>query len=185
MLDNRKLTCSIKNRVPGPDCGILAGCPHIIPKYDEGGEALGTNTSIQYGSGSTEGANYIDDVTVAGLTSPNQTLFSVTTAYGFSQIDADGICGMAFTSVRASDTFTLSRLFFSPLPCQFLQKEKGKEKEKAEAEIRRQRLTCANRSPKTTELLSSRTSSMTAPSRPPNLASTWAVSPPARRTTPR
>lgn len=88
-------------RVPGPDCGIAAGCPHFLdPKYDGGGTALGTNTSIQYGSGSTEGANYIDDVTVAGLTSPNQTFFAVTTAYGFEEIDADGICGMAFTSVR-------------------------------------------------------------------------------------
>lgn len=136
MLDNRKLTCSIKNRVPGPDCGILAGCPHIIPKYDEGGEALGTNTSIQYGSGSTEGANYIDDVTVAGLTSPNQTLFSVTTAYGFSQIDADGICGMAFTSVRASDTFTLSRLFFFPLfRANSFKKKKKKKKKKQKQKL--------------------------------------------------
>lgn len=77
----------------------MAGCPHILHKYDEGGTPLGTNTSIQYGSGSTEGENYIDDVTVAGLTVPNQTFFSVTTAYGFGAIDADGICGMAFTSV--------------------------------------------------------------------------------------
>lgn len=77
----------------------MAGCPHLFPKYDEGGTALGTNTSIQYGSGSTSGANFVDDVTVAGLTSSNQTLFSVTSAYGFREIDADGICGMAFSSI--------------------------------------------------------------------------------------
>lgn len=86
--------------MPGPDCGVVAGCPHLLPKYDEGGTALGTNTSIQYGSGSTEGENYVDDVTVAGLTSPNQTFFAATAAYGFRQLDADGICGMAFSSVR-------------------------------------------------------------------------------------
>lgn len=84
--------------VPGPDCGILKGCVHST-KYDEGGTDLGTTTSITYGSGSTAGENYVDDVTVAGLTSSNQTLISVTTAAGFTQIDADGICGMAFSSI--------------------------------------------------------------------------------------
>lgn len=38
-------------------------------------------------------------MTVAGLTSPNQTFFAVTGAYGFEAIDADGIIGMAFTSI--------------------------------------------------------------------------------------
>lgn len=84
--------------VPGPDCGILKGCVHST-KYDEGGTNLGTNTSIQYGSGATEGENFVDDVTVAGLTSTNQTLISVTTASGFTRIDADGIAGMAFSSI--------------------------------------------------------------------------------------
>lgn len=64
-----------------------------------GGIPLGTNTSITYGSGSTSGVNYADDVTVAGLTSPNQTLISVSTAVGFTELDADGIIGMAFTSI--------------------------------------------------------------------------------------
>lgn len=93
--------------VPGADCGILDGCVHPLdPKYDGGGTALGTNTSIEYGSGSTEGANYIDDVTVAGLTSPNQTFFAVYSAYGFEEIDADGICGMAFTSIAQDNGTT-------------------------------------------------------------------------------
>ncbi|KUI67760.1 Cathepsin E [Cytospora mali] len=91
--------------VPGPDCGVLKGCVHST-KYDEGGTDLGTTTSITYGSGSTSGENYMDDVTVAGLTSPNQTLISVTTAAGFEEIDADGICGMAFSSIAQDNGTT-------------------------------------------------------------------------------
>lgn len=95
------------HRVPGQDCSYSDGCVHPLdPKYDEGGESLGTTTSIQYGSGSTEGDNWIDDVTVAGLTSPNQTFFAVTGAYGFTAIDADGIIGMAFTSIAQDNGTT-------------------------------------------------------------------------------
>lgn len=75
-------------------------------KYDEGGESLGTNTTIEYGSGSTEGANWIDDVTVAGLTSPNQTFFAATNAVGFIELDADGIIGMAFSSIAQDNGTT-------------------------------------------------------------------------------
>lgn len=67
---------------------------------------LGTNTTIQYGSGSTEGANWVDDVTVAGLTSPNQTFFAVTSAVGFTALDADGIIGMAFSSIAQDNGTT-------------------------------------------------------------------------------
>lgn len=91
--------------VPGPECGLLKGCVHST-KYDEGGVDLGTTTSIQYGSGSTGGENFVDDVTVAGLTSSNQTLISVTTAAGFEEIDADGICGMAFSSIAQDNGTT-------------------------------------------------------------------------------
>lgn len=91
--------------VPGPDCGILKGCVHST-KYDEGGTDLGTTTSITYGSGSTAGENFVDDVTVAGLTSSNQTLISVSTAAGFTEIDADGICGMAFSSIAQDEGTT-------------------------------------------------------------------------------
>lgn len=101
--------------VPGADCGIVAGCVHPRDaKYDGGGTALGTNTSIEYGSGSTEGANYVDDVTVAGLNSTQQTLFAVTSAYGFEAIDADGICGMAFSSIAQDNGTT----FFENLMAQ-------------------------------------------------------------------
>lgn len=54
--------------------------------------------SVRYGSGSVSGAIYVDDVTIAGLRSVNQTLISVTSATGFSETDADGICGMAFSA---------------------------------------------------------------------------------------
>lgn len=84
--------------VPGPDCGLLKGCVHST-RYDQGGTDLQTTTSIQYGSGATEGENFVDDVTVAGLTSTNQTLISVTTASGFTRIDADGIAGMGFSAI--------------------------------------------------------------------------------------
>lgn len=93
-------------RVPGQSCGITEGCKHPLLKYDEGGESLGTNTTIQYGSGSTEGANWIDDVTVAGLTSPNQTFFAATNAVGFIELDADGIIGMAFSSIAQDNGTT-------------------------------------------------------------------------------
>lgn len=45
-------------------------------------------------------------MTVAGLTSSNQTLISVTTAAGFEEIDADGICGMAFSSIAQDNGTT-------------------------------------------------------------------------------
>lgn len=92
--------------VPGPKCTRLKGCVHST-KYDQGGEDLGTTTSIQYGSGATEGENYVDDVTIAGLTSEKQTLISVTTASGFTEIDADGLVGMAFSSIAQDNGTTL------------------------------------------------------------------------------
>lgn len=45
-------------------------------------------------------------MTVAGLTSANQTFFAVTSAYGFEAIDADGIIGMAFTSIAQDNGTT-------------------------------------------------------------------------------
>jgi cathepsin D len=92
--------------VPGPKCTRLKGCVHST-KYDQGGTDLGTTTSIQYGSGATEGENYVDEVTIAGLTATNQTLISVTTASGFTQIDADGLVGMAFSTIAQDNGTTL------------------------------------------------------------------------------
>ncbi|KAI4597169.1 hypothetical protein LQW54_006612 [Pestalotiopsis sp. IQ-011] len=99
--------------VPGPSCTRLKGCVHST-KYDQGGSDLGTTTSIQYGSGATEGENYVDDFTIAGLTATNQTLISVTTASGFTQIDADGLAGMAFSTIAQDNGTT----FFENLVAQ-------------------------------------------------------------------
>ncbi|KAI1849147.1 hypothetical protein JX265_012780 [Neoarthrinium moseri] len=92
--------------VPGPSCTKARGCTHTT-KYDQGGRDLGTKTSIQYGSGSTEGENYVDDLTIAGLTSKSQTLISVTTAAGFTQVDADGLVGMGFSSIAQDNGTTV------------------------------------------------------------------------------
>ncbi|ETS75160.1 hypothetical protein PFICI_13644 [Pestalotiopsis fici W106-1] len=99
--------------VPGPSCTRLKGCVHST-KYDQGGSDLGTKTSIQYGSGATEGENYVDEFTIAGLTATNQTLISVTTASGFTQIDADGLAGMAFSTIAQDNGTT----FFENLVAQ-------------------------------------------------------------------
>lgn len=99
--------------VPGPSCTRAKGCVHTT-KYDQGGSDLGTQTSIQYGSGATEGENFVDDFTIAGLTATNQTLISVTTASGFTQIDADGLAGMAFSKIAQDNGTT----FFENLVAQ-------------------------------------------------------------------
>ncbi|KAK6078899.1 eukaryotic aspartyl protease [Seiridium cupressi] len=99
--------------VPGPSCTRAKGCVHTS-KYDQGGSDLGTKTSIQYGSGATEGENYVDEFTIAGLTATNQTLISVTTASGFTQIDADGLAGMAFSTIAQDNGTT----FFENLVAQ-------------------------------------------------------------------
>lgn len=93
-------------RVPGQTCSRSNGCKISSTKYDEGGIALGTTTALEYGSGSTEGDNWIDDVTVAGLTSSNQTFFAATNAVGFTALDASGIIGMAFSSIAQDNGTT-------------------------------------------------------------------------------
>lgn len=45
-------------------------------------------------------------MTVAGLTSPNQTFFAATNAVGFIELDADGIIGMAFSSIAQDNGTT-------------------------------------------------------------------------------
>ncbi|KAK9779842.1 putative Peptidase A1 domain-containing protein [Seiridium cardinale] len=99
--------------VPGPSCTRANGCVHTS-KYDQGGSDLGTKTSLQYVSGMTEGENYVDDFTIAGLTAINQTLISVTTAFGFNQSDADGVAGMAFSTIARNSGTT----FFENLVAQ-------------------------------------------------------------------
>jgi hypothetical protein len=48
------------------------------------------------------GENYLDSVTVAGLTATNQNVISLTQAEGFSNSASDGLMGMAFQSIANS-----------------------------------------------------------------------------------
>ena len=59
-------------------------------------------TSVTYGSGMVEGNNYIDDLTVAGLTATGQGIVSLTTAEGFSGQPSDSLLGMGFSTIAQS-----------------------------------------------------------------------------------
>lgn len=87
--------------VPGPSCNSTRGCPNTA-KYDQCGINQRTNTTIEYVIGSARGANYIDTVTVAGLTARNQGLISITSATDFADPYYDGILGMAFGTIAKS-----------------------------------------------------------------------------------
>lgn len=87
--------------VPGPSCGTAQGCPHPT-KYSQGGTDEHNTTSVTYGSGQVSGENYYDSVTVAGLTATHQNVVSLTQAAGFASSNADGLLGMAFSSIAES-----------------------------------------------------------------------------------
>lgn len=55
---------------------------------------------------SVSGDIYEDDVTIAGLKSLNQTLIAIKSATGFSALNADGICGMAFSALAKGNAAT-------------------------------------------------------------------------------
>ena len=63
-----------------------------------------------YGSGMVTGNNFVDVVTVAGLTSANQGLISLTQASGFSTSNADGLFRMAFTAIAEIKFTTFENL---------------------------------------------------------------------------
>lgn len=87
--------------VPGPKCGTAQGCVGTT-KYDQSGTNRGNTTSITYGSGQVTGENYLDDVTVAGLTAKNQNVISLTNAQGFANSASEGLVGMAFPAIAES-----------------------------------------------------------------------------------
>ncbi|EGP88013.1 unnamed protein product [Zymoseptoria tritici ST99CH_1A5] len=87
--------------VPGPTCGTQQGCVGKT-KYNERGVDRGNTTSITYGSGQVTGENYLDDVTIAGLTATRQNVISLTQAEGFANSASDGLMGMAFQSIANS-----------------------------------------------------------------------------------
>lgn len=86
----------------GPECDEYQGCANPYPNtensYDEGGIPLGTTTSLTYDWGYVNGDNYLDDISIAGLNSTNQTLVSVTSAYDAQQFDAMGFVGLGLSS---------------------------------------------------------------------------------------
>ncbi|KAH8770105.1 aspartyl protease [Diaporthe sp. PMI_573] len=83
--------------VPGPGCSWLDGCPHST-KYDEGGIDLEGTVRMNYMSGTASGGKYVDDVTIAGLKSVNQTFLSVTSTADLDT-GADGVIGMGFSAI--------------------------------------------------------------------------------------
>jgi hypothetical protein len=95
--------------VPGPTCGTAQGCVGST-KYNQQGVNRGNKTTITYGSGQVVGNNYLDSVTIAGLTATNQNIISLTNATGFSNTAADGLMGMAFPAISNSKS---SPFFFT------------------------------------------------------------------------
>jgi len=89
--------------VPGPTCGAAQGCVGST-KYNNAGVSQGNKTTITYGSGQVSGNNYLDSVTIAGLTAKNQNIVSLTNATGFANSDSDGLMGMAFPRIASSKT---------------------------------------------------------------------------------
>lgn len=87
--------------VPGPSCGTDQGCVGNI-KYSQTGKDQGNTTSITYGSGQVKGENYLDSLTVAGLTATNQNIISLTDSQGFANSASDGLVGMAFPAIANS-----------------------------------------------------------------------------------
>lgn len=61
---------------------------------------------LGYLTASVSGDIYEDDVTIAGLKSVNQTLVAIKSATGLSELDADGICGMAFSALSKANAAT-------------------------------------------------------------------------------
>lgn len=91
--------------VPNQECDALDGCPNPT-KYDEGGTDLQDNAHLRYLKGATTGALYVDDVTIAGLKSFDQTLLSVNSSTNFPNVTADGIVGMAFSTIAQTRAAT-------------------------------------------------------------------------------
>jgi cathepsin D len=87
--------------VPGPSCGQTQGC-YGTTKYSQTGADQHNTTTVLYGSGEVTGENYLDSVTVAGLTATNQGLISLTQSQGFTQAAPDSLMGMAFKAIANS-----------------------------------------------------------------------------------
>lgn len=86
--------------LPGPSCPSNE-CTGTA-KYDDLGQSTMNTTTVTYGSGMIQGNNYLDTVTVAGLSAANQGLVSLTSSAGFSTTPPDGLVGMGFPSIANS-----------------------------------------------------------------------------------
>ncbi|KIK96001.1 hypothetical protein PAXRUDRAFT_774687 [Paxillus rubicundulus Ve08.2h10] len=99
--------------LPGPNCGsTCSGHAIYDPSSSSTSQALGETFSLQYGDGSTvTGEQYIDTVSIVGLTAICQTLGAASEySSGFASpaFPADGLMGMAFQSLsdyKASPLF--------------------------------------------------------------------------------
>ena len=86
--------------VPGPRCGASQGCKP--PQYTNSGTDERNTTSVTYGSGMITGENFLDSVTVAGLTADHQNVISLTSAQGFNESNSHSILGMGFSTTAHS-----------------------------------------------------------------------------------
>ena len=87
--------------IPGPQCTSDQGCSSHR-KYNERGISQNRSSTVQYGSGSASGDDFIDAINVAGLTATDQGFISLTQTTGFNTSQSDGLLGMGFSSIAAS-----------------------------------------------------------------------------------
>lgn len=87
--------------IPGPQCTTDQGCSSRR-KYNERGIFQNRTSTVEYGSGSAEGDDFIDAINVAGLTATDQGFISLTQTTGFNTSQSDGLLGMGFSSIAAS-----------------------------------------------------------------------------------
>ena len=99
--------------IPGPQCTVEQGCSSR-KKYNERGVSQNRTSTVQYGSGSAEGDDFIDAINVAGLTATDQGFISLTQTTGFNTSESDGLLGMGFSFIAASGYTT----FFENLMAQ-------------------------------------------------------------------
>lgn len=87
--------------VPGPTCGTAQGC--VPPtQYTQTGTDEGNTTTVTYGSGMITGENFLDTVSVAGLSAADTNVISLTSAQGFNTSQSNSLLGMGFSQIAQS-----------------------------------------------------------------------------------
>lgn len=82
--------------VPGKNCPA-AQCPSPN-RYDESGTDLHNTTTVHYGSGTRSGENFIDTVSVAGVSVEQTQLVSLTSREGSAHVAPDSLMGLSLAS---------------------------------------------------------------------------------------